>query len=180
MLRHGLQFLSYFLCLPFLNFTNSCCLPRVQISLSLAPFTWLKQHNTNKSTNKKYQNPYTSTSLCLPKSIEKKIFYTYPSIGGLPNNLPYSSPFLCRHSKYKMKYMKIEISLFVSFFLGSHNWVFVLATHHLFQSLLTHPLNATFFPNSPFYFSTYLVFSLFNHLFFLFERGVFGHNNDKK
>ena len=88
------------------------------------------------------------------KKHRKEKFYTYPSFGGLPNNLPYSSPFLCRHSKYKMKYMKIEISLFISFFLGSHNWVFVLATHHLFQSLLTHPLNATFFPKSPFEFST--------------------------
>ena len=115
---------------------------------------------------------------------KRKNFYTYPFIGGLPNNFPYSSHFLCCHYKYKMNFMKFEISLFLPLCLGSHNWVSILAIHHLFQSLLAHPLNAALLPRLPF--QVFDLAGLFSFkavfLFFLFQwktKYKFSYNESK-
>ena len=98
---------------------------------------------------------------------KEKKSYTYPSNSDLPKCLPYSSHFLCCQLQEQMKCMKIWISLFLSFFLGTHIWVFVLATHYFFNShLLTHSM-PHFCLGRPFEFSTWLGFSLFKQ-FFLF------------
>ena len=70
-------------------------------------------------------------------------------------------------SKYKMKCIKIQISLFLSFFLGTHIWVFFASHSLFFQFSVAHPLNTALLPRSPFWvFNLARLFSFQAYFFF--------------
>ena len=121
--------LVYFLCLPFWSSFNPLVWPSAPRKSYHFPSYLSHYKHNNKRWLKVKHNTLNIKFLITPKDNgNEKILHLFLKCD-LPTYLPYDSRFLCRRLQDQIRYKKFRNSLYLSFFLATYFWVFVLATH---------------------------------------------------